>query len=196
MKSTPENVVPRRRNGLDHGQRLVAVLDQADSPLAIVDERGRDRRDADLVVIDVDQRPGRIAADGHPPLDAPGGRRDDSRGHRRKPNPAARWNLQTGFAADAGMEETPGGDKISRRKYSEWPALSPDRFWLGNTPIWWLYTTAIHHSLANRQARRRLFGLAGTAPASAKIIPCSARSMRVVERLPPSLRPAVPHHGH
>ena len=69
----PVELVPRRRNGLKHGQRLITVFDQANLPLTVVGERRRDRRDADLVVVHVDQRPGRIAANGHLPLDAAAG---------------------------------------------------------------------------------------------------------------------------
>ena len=66
------DLVPRRTQRLGYVQRFIAVLDQADVAVAVIDKRRRDGRNADLIVVHVGQRPGRIAADGHLPLDTPG----------------------------------------------------------------------------------------------------------------------------
>ncbi len=72
-----EELVPWDRERLSNGQRLVAVLHKSDFASSVIDEVGRNGRVADLVVIDIDQGTRRIAADGHPPLDAPACDRED-----------------------------------------------------------------------------------------------------------------------
>ena len=63
-------LVPRRRYRLHHGQRLVAVFDQADFARAVIDKAGGNGRDPDFVIVHVDQCPGRIAANRQSPLHA------------------------------------------------------------------------------------------------------------------------------
>ena len=67
MKSSGGYLVPRRWNRLIDGERFEARLDQPNLARAVVREVDRAGRRADLLVVDVHQRPGRIRAHIQPP---------------------------------------------------------------------------------------------------------------------------------
>jgi hypothetical protein len=71
-----KDLVPGNREWLPDCQRLKAVLHQPDLAGAVIDKVGRDRCGPDLIVIDIHQRAGRVAADRHPALNAPGSSSD------------------------------------------------------------------------------------------------------------------------
>jgi len=63
-------LVPWRRDGLLDRQGFKTILHQLELSGSVISERCRDRRKADFLIIDINQCPRRIAADGHSSLHA------------------------------------------------------------------------------------------------------------------------------